>query len=236
MRIVVLPGLDGTELLLADFIKLAPNGITANAIPLPDDPTDDYDSLPLKVAAQLERFAPCHLVAESFSGPVGIRIAFQFPDIVNALTLVASFAKPPVSRIVRCFPWSLIFRAPLPLAAARYFFVGPDHEMAVRLRNAICQTSPATLTKRIHCVFTVDVCSELASLRCPVRYLRPTRARLVPSRAIRKIINVNGNVTIHQIDGPHLILQTQPEQAWSAITDVDSSRRPNNKAANGSRR
>ncbi len=234
MRIVILPGLDGTDLLLARFIKLVPNGIAATVIPLPDDPADDYDSLPLKLASQLDKFAPCHLVAESFSGPIGIRIAARCPDIVNQLTLVASYVNSPAPSIARCLPWSLIFRAPLPIVAARYFFVGPDHEMAVRLRNAIRQTSTATLTKRIHCVFNVDVCSELASLRCPVRYLRPTRDRLVPARAIRTILDVNRDVTVHEIDGPHLILQTRPEQAWSAITDVGSNRKPNITATTGS--
>jgi pimeloyl-ACP methyl ester carboxylesterase len=219
MRVVILPGLDGTDLLLARFIELVPSGVTATVIPLPDDPADDYESLSYALASRLREFAPCHLVAESFSGPIGILLASRHPEIVNRLTLVATFADSPAPWIARWLPWSLIFRMPLPFAAARYFFVRADYELAVRLRNTIRQTSTATLTKRIHCVLNVDVCPDLASLSCPVRYLRPTFDRLVPSRVVRRIQNVNRNVNVHERAPPDMILQTRPEQAWSAILD-----------------
>jgi len=189
-------------------------------MPLPDDPADNYETLSYNLVAKLRHFAPCHLVAESFSGPLGIRIASRHPDIVKQLTLVASFASSPAPWIARWLPWSLILRIPLPYAVARYYFVGANDELAGRLRDAIHQTSTATLTKRIHCLLNVDTCSELASLRCPVRYLRAKRDRLVPAHVLRKILDANSSVIVHEIDGPHLILQTRPEQAWSAITDV----------------
>ena len=44
MRIVMLPGLDGTDLLLDHFVELAPAGVTVTVVPLPDDPNDDYES------------------------------------------------------------------------------------------------------------------------------------------------------------------------------------------------
>lgn len=226
MRVVILPGLDGTDLLLAPFIELAPPGCTVTIMPLPDDPTDDYESLTCALASRLLDFAPCHLVAESFSGPVGILLSARYPHAVDQLTLVASFAKSPAPWFAPWLPWSLLFLSPLPLAVARYFFVAADHALAMRLRHAVRQTSTATLVKRIHCVLNVDVSSELASLRCPVQYLRPTGDRLVPARAVRGILAANGNVVVHEIEGPHLILQTRPEQAWSAMTDVGCHREP----------
>ena len=44
MRIVMLPGLDGTDLLLEHFVELAPACVTVTVVPLPDDPNDDYES------------------------------------------------------------------------------------------------------------------------------------------------------------------------------------------------
>lgn len=217
-QVVILPGLDGTDLLLDRFITHAPAGYQAAVIPLPDDPTDDYGTLTFKLAKQIERLAPCHLIAESFSGPIGIRIASRFPEMVKQLTLVASFANSPMPWITRFLPWSMLLRLPLPTTAAWYFFGCTDREMVFKLRNAIRKTSAATLRKRIHCLMRVDVCSELESVRCPVRYLRPTRDRLVPERCLRRIRAAKRNMTVHELEGAHLLLQTYPEQAWLAIT------------------
>jgi pimeloyl-[acyl-carrier protein] methyl ester esterase len=217
MQIVILPGLDGTDLLLSRFVALAPAQCVVNVLPLPDAAIDDYDSLTVSVAERIRGLGPCHLIAESFSGPIGILMAARYSELVQRLTLVASFVRYPAPGFARWLPWSWLFRLPLPDAVAKYLFVGNDHDIATRLRNAVRQTSAATLAKRVQCILEVDVCRELASLQCPVHYLRPTADRLVSELAVFRILEINPSVTIHKIDGPHLILQTRPEQSWSII-------------------
>lgn len=221
-RIVILPGLDGYDLLLESFTGLAPSGHSVSVMTLPDDPSDDYESLSRSIAARLREFAPCHLIAESFSGPLGIKLAFRHPELVERLTLVASFADSPAPWFARWLPWSLLFRFPLPLFAAKLWFVGAESGLASLLRTAIRQTSVATLRKRLNCVFKVDVCVELKKLSCPIQYLRPTHDRLIPARAVRRIATTKETVVIKEIDAPHLILQTRPKQAWAAISDHDA--------------
>ncbi len=68
--IYILPGLDGTDLLLQRFVELAPLETSVQVIPLPDDPHANYDSLVEEVLKVIER-VPCHIIAESFSGPIG---------------------------------------------------------------------------------------------------------------------------------------------------------------------
>ncbi|MFO0906403.1 MAG: alpha/beta hydrolase [Pirellulales bacterium] len=216
-RFVILPGLDGSSELLEPFIELAPPGCSATVIGLPDDSTANYESLPAVLASQIERFAPCHLIAESYSGPLGIRIASRYPELVSRLTLAATFATPPAPGVVRLLPWSLLFRLPLPRWAAQVFLTGADRKVAERLCIAVRRTSSATLAKRLRCVLTVDVRSELQSLACPVQYLRATRDLVVPVRALRRIREVNPRVQVREIEGPHLILQVRPEAAWTAI-------------------
>jgi pimeloyl-[acyl-carrier protein] methyl ester esterase len=217
MPIVILPGLDGTDLLLGRFVELAPAQSVVTVLPLPDNSADDYDALTRSVGDRIRGLGPCHLIAESFSGPLAIRIAARQPELVQRLTLVASFATSPAPGWAHWLPWSWLFRLPLPYTVAKYLFVGNDHDMATRLRNAVRQTSAATLVKRVRCILEVDVCRDLASLQCPVEYLRPTADRLVSDRAVCKIRECHPSVAIHRIDGPHLILQTRPEQSWSII-------------------
>jgi pimeloyl-ACP methyl ester carboxylesterase len=157
------------------------------------------------------------LIQMTYTMIIAIRIAARHPELVLQLTLIASFVVSPAPAVARWLPWSWLFRLPPPLFVAKYFMVGDDHGMAVRLQKAIRQTAAATLAKRVRRVLEVDVCRELASLRCPLRYIRPQNDRLVSARAVRRIREVNPRVTVHEIAGPHLILQTRPEQSWSAF-------------------
>ena len=219
---IVLPGLDGTDRLLDRFTQLAPASQPVRVIALPDDPKDNYDSLCGKLLTQIRNAQPCHLIAESFSGPVAILLAQRHPEIVERLTLVATFANSPAPIAGRFLPWTLLIRMPMPELIARRYFVGGDHEMALKLIDAIGHTSAATFAKRIHLLMNVDVCEELSRVRCPIRYIRPTCDRLVPRRCVDRILNVNDQVSVREIDGPHLIMQTRPEHVWSAIVDGDA--------------
>lgn len=117
----------------------------------------------------------------------------------------------------RFLPWEFLVRMPMPLRIAQRYFVGGDREMAVMLTEAISHTSVATLAKRIQLLMSVNVCAELAQLQCPIQYIRPMHDRLIPKRCVDKITDMNNQVTVQEIEGPHLIMQTRPERVWSAI-------------------
>lgn len=65
----------------------------------------------------------------------------------------------------------------------------------------------------------VDVTQQLAELIGELHYILATNDRLVSKRSVRRILNSNSNVAVSEIEGPHLILQTRPQQAWTAILD-----------------
>jgi pimeloyl-ACP methyl ester carboxylesterase len=224
----VLPGLDGTNLLLDRFVELAPESTSPQVIPLPDDPVDDYQSLCDKLLPQIQEMQPCHLIAESFSGPIAVMLAQTFPQYIDRLTLVATFVDSPIPFIGRFLPWALLVRMPMPLMIAQRYFVCGDREMAIMLKRAVGRTSPTTLAKRIRLLMTVNVCAELARIQCPIQYIRPIHDRLVPKRCVDKIVGVNGRVIVQEIDGPHLIMQTYPERVWSAIVNANPKCPDNN--------
>ena len=107
---IILPGLDGTDLLLDRFVELSPESGSTSVLAIPDDASDDYESLTDKFAARIAHYHSCHIIAESFSGPLGILLAHRFPEIVRRLTLVATFATSPTSVIARIVPWSMLYR------------------------------------------------------------------------------------------------------------------------------
>ncbi len=140
---IILPGLDGTDRLLARFCELAPESIHASVCSLPDDPTKNYDSLCDHFFEQFRVLESCHLIAESFSGPLGILLAHRLPDIIKRLTLVATFATPPGPFLSRFVPWSLVFRLPMPSLIARHYFAGANRLLIDELKNRRTTTIPA---------------------------------------------------------------------------------------------
>ncbi len=214
--IIILPGLDGSDLLLQRFIDLAPSDISARVVSLPDDSNADYNALVGHVSAIIGT-EPCHIIAESFSGPIGILLAHRIPEFVSRLTLVASFASPPTPSFARYIPWSLLFRLPMPRFVAQRYFLGPATSLIPTLRAAIRTACVPTLVQRLHCVMNANVTDELSEIKCPIDYVRPSKDRLISDRVFRNLLMVNPNTYVIPIDGPHLIMQTKPKETWAGI-------------------
>ena len=217
--ILILPGLDGTDRMLAEFQSMGGDKIAVKVLTLPDDRSLDYHGLAEHFRPVIQAHVGCHVVAQSFSGQIGILVAHKFPQCVSRLTLVASFASSPVSRIASCLPWSLLFRLRLPSFVEKYFFVGQTTSLIPQLRSAIKQNSPAVLLHRFRILQKANVLVELAELECPLDYVQATHDRLLPRRCLKEIRKVRPDTVVHEIEGPHLILQTQAKLAWRKIVE-----------------
>ncbi len=215
--VLILPGLDGTDLMLGEFCERFARSRCVVAKTLPSDPEADYAALANHFSDFVQNLASCHIIAQSFSGPIGVLLAHRYPQVVTRLTLVASFVTSPVPKTAAILPWSAMFRLPLPSLVAGHFFVGGCKSLVPTLRSAIRQNTPAVLRHRFRLVQNVDVSSEYSNLKCRLEYLRPTKDRLVPRRCVDQMVVLNPDTTILNIDGPHLILETQPEKASQII-------------------
>ena len=215
--ILILPGLDGSDLMLSEFERLCSVVRPTTVGILPSDETLDYCGLADQFSSMVRDVSDCHIVAESFSGPIGLLLAHRYPPIVSRLTLIASFATSPVPRFATILPWSLLFKLPIPSLVARYFFVGNYIQQVTVLRKAIRQNTAAILRHRLRLIQNVNVTHELSELECSLSYLRPLNDRLVPQSCVDKIIDANPATVVHEISGPHLILETEPESSWKRI-------------------
>ena len=215
--ILILPGLDGTDQMLGKFRGLCAGTCQAEVLTLPSDASLDYPGLAEHFAPIIQQHAGCHVIAESFSGPIGILLARKFPECVSRLSLVASFATSPVPRFAAFLPWSLLFRLPLPSMIAKQFFVGKTTTLIPALKSAIKQNSVAVLQQRFKLVRTVNVLAELAEISCQLSYFRASDDRLVPRRCLDQILQARPDTTVHEIEGPHLILETRPDACWQQI-------------------
>ena len=216
-KILILPGLDGTDLMLGPFRELCAASQETIVGTLPDDPTLGYEGLAEHFSTIVNGLSSCHIIAESFSGPIAILLAHKYPEVVTRLTLVASFATTPLPKFASFVPWFLLLRIPLPTFAARYFLVGNCNSIVPTLRSAIGQNSFPVLRNRLWLSQYVDVTKQYSELNCQLTYRRPTRDRRVPMRCVDEILEANPATEIREVEGPHLILETEPENSWGKI-------------------
>jgi len=97
--LVLLPGLDGTGKLLTTFVQALAQVLCApwetQVIAYPKDEPLGYDELERRVRGALPDDRPFVLLAESFSGPIAIRIAASPARAMRGVILCGTFARNP---------------------------------------------------------------------------------------------------------------------------------------------
>lgn len=106
IRWVLLPGLDGSGRLFEEFVRCRPHADVSIAR-YPLDPSWRLDDYVDHVEATIDAVLPCVVVAESFSGPIALRLQ-QRDRRVAGVVLAASFVErrnallgvvPPLARV-----------------------------------------------------------------------------------------------------------------------------------------
>jgi len=221
MKVVLLPGLDGTGRLFAPLLRVPPPGLEPIVVSYPSREVLDVQGLLRVIDAALPA-EPFVLVAESFSGPLAVRVAARRPLGLRGLVLVASFVRSPLgpvlSRLGRLASYAL--GLPLPRMALRWFLLGRDapDDLVTEVSRAVRSVGVAALGSRLRLVLTCDVTAELARCEVPVLYLRSSQDRLVSARALEALRSaVRASLEVVVVDAPHLLLQRRPAEAAAAL-------------------
>ncbi|HEY0714991.1 MAG TPA: alpha/beta hydrolase [Polyangia bacterium] len=212
--LILLPGLDGTAALFDPFLAAAPSAFSMRPLPLPNDRPRNYRELADWVLTQLPA-GPIALVAESFSGPLALMVADRC-ERVTSVVLCASFVEPPVAGVFGRIP-KLFWKRPPPAALVRFFLAGGDRVLGEVVGRTIGALDPEITAARIEAVLSVNVTAELARYTRPLMFLDATQDRIIRSRAHQRARNIKPSAHFVQIEGPHLILQTRPVEAWRHI-------------------
>jgi pimeloyl-ACP methyl ester carboxylesterase len=221
-RLVLLPGLDGTGRLFAPFIESARDTFETQVVEYPEDDRAGYGELETLVRHNLPANEPFALIAESFSGPIAIRIAAQPPRSLAGVVLVATFARSPMSWIPR---WSTAAVPAAMLGLARRGFlirrllVEPTagEDVIASVSNVVGSIPPRVLARRVRCVLSVDVRPDLERSLVPLLYLRGALDHLVSARTADKLARLQPRMEVAEIQGPHFVLQRQPTESLKAI-------------------
>jgi pimeloyl-ACP methyl ester carboxylesterase len=164
------------------------------------------------------------LLAESFSGPIAIRLAAERPRGLAALVLAATFLHRPLDPLlhpVRGLVGARLFGLPMPAAAIRHFLAGPDAPDAVvaEVQRAVAAVSPEVLAHRSAEALRVDVRDALAGVDVPILFLAPTRDRLIRRDAYEDVLALRPDAEVAPIEAPHMVLQRCPHASLARIEE-----------------
>jgi pimeloyl-ACP methyl ester carboxylesterase len=161
---------------------------------------------------------PFVLVAESFSGPLAVRLAAERPPGLRALVLAATFLRAPLHPALH--PVRTLGGAPAPVG--RWFMAGPDAPDALveEVQRAVAAVSPAVMAHRAAEALRVDVRADLARVGVPVLAIVPAHDRLLRTDLADEVLAARPDAEIAVLDAPHMVLQRCPHASLARIEEL----------------
>ncbi|MEC9047778.1 MAG: alpha/beta hydrolase [Planctomycetota bacterium] len=218
--VVLLPGMDGTDVLYRPLIRALAPDTHVEVVEYPTGGARSYDDAVRHASERLSKWPRCHIVGWSFSGPVALRLARAHPKRVRSVTLAATFVEAPLrslrvvaplmhpslvglARTIRRLPVWLLRSADDPTRrdkAELWRRVGA-RPRAARPRPPRPRAAPGAL----------------AAVTQPMQYLAPREDRIVPRRNLQQIRAIRGDVEVVALDGDHFAPYDDPEACAAVI-------------------
>lgn len=236
---ILLPGIDGSGRLFAPLLAAGPRGIAPTIVSFPSGAPLGYDALVERVRAALPR-GRFLLVAESFSGPIAIRLAAERPRGLAGLVLAATFLHRPLHPLlhpIRGLVGARLFGLPMPAAVVRHFLAGPDAPDALvrEVQSAVGAATPEVMALRAMEALRVDVRADLERVEAPLLVLSPARDRLIRAEVGDEILALRPDADVVRLGAPHMILQRAPHSCLAHVEELASRlaarRRPSQRSS-----
>ncbi|WP_242345738.1 alpha/beta fold hydrolase [Anaeromyxobacter terrae] len=231
---LLLPGIDGSGRLFAPLLAAAPRRIAPVVVSYPADAPLGYDALVDRVRSSLPR-GPFLLVAESFSGPIAIRLAAERPPGLAGLVLAATFLHRPLHPLlhpIRGLVGARLFGLRMPAFLVRHFMAGRDAPDALlrEVQEAVGRTTPEVMALRAMEALRSDVRDALVQVDAPILVLSPSRDRLIRTDVGDEILALRPAAEVVRLDAPHMILQRAPHACLAHIEELAARALPRPRA------
>jgi pimeloyl-[acyl-carrier protein] methyl ester esterase len=219
---ILLPGLDGTGRLFRPFLDALPPTLTPKVIAYPEDAVSHPAELLRLIETSLPSHGPFAVIAESFSGPLALRVAAAHPRQAIAVALVGAFVRNPVRFLpswLRFLIGSYLFRYPPPRFLVRQFLVGPQASPALvrEVVDTLRLVAPTVLAARVRDALCVDAAEDFIECPAPLLYIEGTQDRLIDPATVGQLKSLRPDLACASIKAPHFILQRCPVEAAALI-------------------
>lgn len=216
MRLVLLPGLNGSSTLFGPLLAYLHPALEVQVLELPAQGNQNPENLADRLFNELGN-TPYVLLGESFSGPLTYQLALRQPPGLLGVIFAASFlSRPhPLLPLTKYLPlprWVLKQKTLL-----RLFCLNgqASAELVQALRDEIQKLPQSLLRVRLHSLNQLQ--TPGLKLELPVLHLLANQDRLVTHQAQTNLQTCCTQLTQVALDGPHFLLQTQPQACANAI-------------------
>lgn len=212
MKIVLLPGLDGTGLLFKPLIATLPSNIDTLIITYPPNIALTYQELVEFVINQLPK-EDYLLVGESFSGPIVYQVALHSTKYLKSVVFVATFLSNPRPHIPNLFGFLPVhFVSTLPTPILKSLFLGStvDNQTIKLFKQAIGEVAPNVLTFRLREIFKLSP-KHFPSCHLRAIYIQAINDKFISNNNVSIFKQVFKDFHLFKVMGTHFILQANPE-------------------------
>lgn len=219
MKIILLPGLDGTGQLLQWFTPCL-EGLNFQVEALPGGTLQDYPSLAETLRKCLPD-EPLVLLAESFSCPLALKLAHTCPQ-VRGVIFVAGFLTSPGQKAIKWGTRLLLNqRLKNPLvrwAGRRWGFNGQvSTEVSDAIFDHLLNLDKTPLLARLQTLAQLQASGE--KIHQPCLYIQPRQDRMVTNNNLADFARACSNLRVAPLDSSHFVLQTHPQQVAQLVRD-----------------
>lgn len=213
--------MDGTGELFEDFLSDL-GKIEYSIISLPQSGNQDYDSLFAHVKAQLPN-QDFLLLAESFSGPIAARLAFEAVANLRGVIFVGSFLSVPnkfALSLANVLPIKVLSKFPFSKFALRKLMLGSGASvpLLIKFQKTVDSVPSETLKARIRAMQNLVLPSSTSQI--PVFYLSGSEDRLVHSSKLSEFKQCFPILEHKQVEGPHFLLQGNPSACSILVREI----------------
>jgi len=219
MKLVLLPGLDGTGKLFAPLIEALPNSIDIQVITYPLNKEQSYHELIEYVKQNLPR-EDFVLLAESFSGPIAYQVALSKPNQLKSLILVATFLENPRPFLLKFIPSCKVLALPIPNILSKIFFLGFSVKIKVieLFNESIKTVSPSVIQYRLKEIRQLKPSKQKIKLK--TTYIQASNDKLILSKSLKDWQKVCDDIDVFTVKGEHFILQAKPIKCAEIVARV----------------
>ncbi len=222
-RLVLLPGMDGTGKLLKPLANLLGDRVETQVLHYPAHEKLGYPELIARIVDQIPNDGtPFAVLAESFAGPIGLTLAQQHHPGLRGLILAVTFAIPPrkqLLKLTRLLPMPWLLAQPVPCWLAGRIMMGPNppQERLDALCAVMKEMDPGVIAARFEEVRDLEL--DPRAIELPVMYIQGTDDLLLPESTVEEVKQFVKDLTVHRLEGGHLVLETQAERAAELVAD-----------------